>query len=99
MQDIPAFPISAPPVILRLDGEPEKEISSAFLYAEIKPFILFDGHFPFFYGCIHSISWVVTIFNSLDKHDGWFSMQEMGFSSYIYIYCPTACGVAREHDS
>ena len=68
MQDIPAFPISAPPVILRLDGEPEKEISSAFLYAEIKPFILFDGHFPFFYSCIHSISPEIEIFRVIGQN-------------------------------
>ena len=50
------------------------------LRKEIQPFILFDGHFLLHVCCSHSISWAVTIFNSLDKHDGWFSMQlEMGF--------------------
>ena len=87
MQDIPAFPISAPPVILRLDGEPEKEISSAFLYAEIKPFILFDGHFPFFYGCIHSISPEIEIFDTIDIYfDTSFRSFCQRMMTFIYEY-------------
>ena len=60
------------------------------LRKEIQPFILFDGHFLLHVRCSHSISWRRRIFKSIDKHSKWFSMQEMGFSSYIY--CPTACG-------
>jgi hypothetical protein len=60
------------------------------LRKEIQPFILFDGHFLLHVCCSHSIPWRGRIFKSIDKHSKWFSMQEMGFSSYIY--CPTACG-------